>query len=975
MQEYDQKTHAPADADREATSSLPSLPGTHRPSSLCSLQRSPTVQHLQLDSPFAERPRQSTRQTSLDDDNRSSLSVHASLLGSGTWSTLETSGSGPVDSTFESAETSLYSPADKDAKSLHKKAAESVPSLVSTPERSARRSHSVTAFSPTTDKFQIVPWCPSPLRPRGLEPTSNFENCDSSTRQVSTTHEDLVEDSLPSCSAKQQEDQMGPAYCSGPPTLDHGDISDDFDCPNDLQRSCDSTCPPCCPLLEADPVTIASSLQYHRASPSHSTSYDALARLPCELCGALILRWAILFPCGHRACTACCCSGVNQVSTTPPREHTCAACQTKVQSIALSVSAAEAARAAAYTPPASKDDSSLCVHRGHDDPLKDISDTQEKHGRHTHVSIGSANNDARLPKVPKSEEPATASHEVPSKTASMPLQSPGRRFGSSHYQSSETFNPDESLVLSEDASFYRPSQTAAAKRSVPQGEAEGHSNRGNDITSGVPIGHGSITETFPESEAIVGCLRLDTAFAAESLTHCAVVRMDNIPWTASYQHVAEWVPEPGLLLPDPLAVPQPVHIPLDLKSGKTANSGFIQVRNAECAKKLIRRRNNTKLQGRPVSLLLSSIEELRAELIPACRKMPELDKAPRIHMTSWQLDRLLHLMDFGAPQLKSPIKPIELMVSIIELFPPAAIQAEAALLFERGVEVFRQGIHWLNASTGKPIDGLPETLRRLLQACAISSIFTRDQRASLLSYAEDLPKAFKTSRPNTFGRHRSQTQREVPASSAYPPVPDNHGVMYWPGNATIPAMFAYQDTVLNQSGEPHPSLLCPFPPYLSSDGHAITETRDWPLTPVSAGPQPMSVDTYSMSPFDPSSAATFGGAPTDWHTYDDLATYGPSMQKTRPQLYKPPLVAPVPMFVPASGTLQPMMYPVPAHPSYALAQQTAQPMTFATNLPAQPTQGHEEAAVNSPPPSTVSGDPAFRRLVHSVAHRLADNDV
>lgn len=55
----------------------------------------------------------------------------------------------------------------------------------------------------------------------------------------------------------------------------------------------------------------------------------------CELCGAKSSLLTTLFPCCHRACSFCMSSGLNQVSTSPPRDHTCAACGTHVDDIEI----------------------------------------------------------------------------------------------------------------------------------------------------------------------------------------------------------------------------------------------------------------------------------------------------------------------------------------------------------------------------------------------------------------------------------------------------------------------------------------------------------------------------------------------------------------------------------------------------------------------------------------------------------------
>lgn len=80
-------------------------------------------------------------------------------------------------------------------------------------------------------------------------------------------------------------------------------------------------------------VSIDAALGYGRMSPSGERDSDNC--LLCDLCGGLAKRLTTMEPCGHRACSVCCQSGINQVTATPPRPHTCAACHQLVISITL----------------------------------------------------------------------------------------------------------------------------------------------------------------------------------------------------------------------------------------------------------------------------------------------------------------------------------------------------------------------------------------------------------------------------------------------------------------------------------------------------------------------------------------------------------------------------------------------------------------------------------------------------------------
>ncbi|PWN38028.1 uncharacterized protein FA14DRAFT_22235 [Meira miltonrushii] len=79
---------------------------------------------------------------------------------------------------------------------------------------------------------------------------------------------------------------------------------------------------------------ISAVMEYRSASPTgkHDRSNSGPT---CDLCGAIALRMTILEPCRHWSCAACCSSGLNQVTATPPRPHVCAACNTPVKGISL----------------------------------------------------------------------------------------------------------------------------------------------------------------------------------------------------------------------------------------------------------------------------------------------------------------------------------------------------------------------------------------------------------------------------------------------------------------------------------------------------------------------------------------------------------------------------------------------------------------------------------------------------------------
>lgn len=478
-------------------------------------------------------------------------------------------------------------------------------------------------------------------------------------------------------------------------------------------------------LDEADPKVVAAALHYHRTSPTQAAANDK-DKIACELCGALVIRWATLLPCNHRACSACCCSGVNQVSTTPPRRHVCAACQVPVNGLTLSSTAAETARAAAW---------------------RDVPDCEPLVGNDGRQNTPAAHHGelaGRFPGVTEAllglDRPVRGrSASVVAAAFSMRPDPDSFSAPSSPLMSSlphsegngvddTAGHPDSSMTFSDDASFYLPSGARVKSR---QRTSDG----------GLPVG--------PLDQEVLGDPQPQPHVAKRQKTDTVqqptiplsyepggVVRIDNIPWTTSYQDIVKWCPEPYSLLPDHATVPQPVHIPVDLKTGKTANCAFVELRDADCAKKLIRRRNNTKLRGRPVSLQLSNYDEVRSELFPSLQQLvPGTPAGSVVFLTPWQLEQMARLMQSGGPQLKSPLKPIELLASWVQLVPRELSAVQRDGLFERAIEVLARGTEWLNSS----IDGLYFALHRLVHACINCPAFSPAQAARVLDHIRCIP--------------------------------------------------------------------------------------------------------------------------------------------------------------------------------------------------------------------------------------------
>lgn len=522
-------------------------------------------------------------------------------------------------------------------------------------------------------------------------------------------------------------------------------------------------------LDEADPRAVAAALRYHRTSPSGASGRD-LRKISCELCGALVLRWAILLPCNHRACSACCCSGVNQVSTTPPRRHVCAACQGIVTGLTLSLPAAEAAQAAAWSQGGDAEHSARRT--AYTDPkrypapesihARIASNRGDLTGRFPGVAeallgidrpIRGTNDDvvaaalARQPIVPLPSEKVSLAvldssfstcsflHQVGSADQITSTVQPECTSTPQHTSSDRTSNTaDLSITFSEDASFYGPQRSRQRPRNGTGGshmdcsakgirsEANRHmaseekqmardqlsfSSKAADARTDAAANH-SEPELLPVESHLI-----------------AVVRVDNIPWKTSYQDIVKWIPDPYDLLPDSADVAQPVHVPIDVKTGKTANCAFIELKDEGSAKKLIRRRNNTKLCGRPVSLLLSNYEEVIGEVFPSVEHFPPGTPTRLLtYFTKWQLEQLIQLLRSGGPQLKSPLKPIEYIISLIQLVPDDLSPDQRDLLAEKALGVLKKGTQWLNSR----VDGLFFALHRLIQASVNNRTFTRVQK-------------------------------------------------------------------------------------------------------------------------------------------------------------------------------------------------------------------------------------------------------
>ncbi|KAN0059812.1 hypothetical protein ACQY0O_008386 [Thecaphora frezii] len=224
--------------------------------------------------------------------------------------------------------------------------------------------------------------------------------------------------------------------------------------------------------------------------------------------------------------------------------------------------------------------------------------------------------------------------------------------------------------------------------------------------------------------------------AFKSTCSTFVVRVDNIPWTADYQDIKSWIADADDILVSNTVRVQAIHIPIEFKTGKTSNACYIECRDREAAWRLVRRRNNSRLCGRPVSLIMASMEELFGEVFPLHKATDAGFPFASISgglFTKAQLQSLIALLRDGSAQLKGHVKPVEYMVSIVECCPGTLSPSERDLLFERVYEMIL-----LCLPAKKELRNFPAAVDRLLYAVLSSQVFTVTQRIRIVQKAREL---------------------------------------------------------------------------------------------------------------------------------------------------------------------------------------------------------------------------------------------
>lgn len=328
----------------------------------------------------------------------------------------------------------------------------------------------------------------------------------------------------------------------------------------------------------AEPQSIGAVLAYQRHSPSGH--HPSEVGQECELCGSVALRLTILEPCGHLSCAVCCSSGLNQVTATPPRPHLCAACHTPVAGITLRKGPTS------QESPVGNKASNLTPRGPRHRPQTPSPDEQKL----LYHSLQSSSSSPVKPFIKSSSGFNARVNQRRQIGGKSRVDSSAATSGKTSDFANESGETASSDLLTEDQSFYQ-SQRAMQHQSS-QMLANRHRAHSASLTSS--RGHYSseaMNEGFEQEE-----VRTTTPQGT------SIVRIDNIPWTVTYQDVISWLPEPFEdILPDADVSSAAIHIPVDVFTGKTSNCCFVECKNKEEARRLVRRRNNHRLLGRPVS--------------------------------------------------------------------------------------------------------------------------------------------------------------------------------------------------------------------------------------------------------------------------------------------------------------------------------------------------------------------------------------
>ncbi|CAD6900715.1 unnamed protein product [Tilletia laevis] len=454
---------------------------------------------------------------------------------------------------------------------------------------------------------------------------------------------------------------------------------------------------PDAPLTPRPLEVVGAALNQARANPTGAGE--------CELCGILTPTLTVLLPCQHSACAACCSSGINQVSTSPPRSHVCAACRAPVESIALWKSSAEMAGGEAR----SLDDQetlagSVETLAGDEGAYLDMSSSVGPIPIPSGLVASSSAHEFDLGATPSTEQHIAR------------LQSP--------YGGPVTQPPA--------ATVYGATFPSSALH--PSTDHIGHSVHG-EMNEGTQGGAGLLPGFEPQSAYDAAAdalseLEMSPSSPESDVSQCAVVRIDNIPWTVGCDDVMKWLPDPVFTLASRDVCAQSVHIPIDLQSGKTSNACFLVCRDRKAAQRIVRARTNTKLCGRPVTLILSTYSELLDEIFTTRNLSASLEDDRAVYFTEQQLERLLLLLKEGGGQLKDGSKPIEFASSLMALVPQRLAIEQREMLFNAVHDM----VNYCLAVSGV-MPSVRPALDRLLRSCSMCGAFAPDQKMTVIETA------------------------------------------------------------------------------------------------------------------------------------------------------------------------------------------------------------------------------------------------
>ncbi|GAA5879959.1 hypothetical protein JCM16303_004414 [Sporobolomyces ruberrimus] len=172
-------------------------------------------------------------------------------------------------------------------------------------------------------------------------------------------------------------------------------------------------------------------------------------------------------------------------------------------------------------------------------------------------------------------------------------------------------------------------------------------------------------------------------------TEWPVVRLDNVPWSVTADEIEHWLPDDTLAsalgLSSDYCVDRPVervtlavHILCNRVDGRTLNQAFIECASVEAAKTIVRARDGTRCNGRPVHVTMSSQSELLSTIFPTYA--PGFDGLDPLAgsedsqlcplLLESELEGLLTLCRLESPHAyKAPERPYFNLVSIIEKLP------------------------------------------------------------------------------------------------------------------------------------------------------------------------------------------------------------------------------------------------------------------------------------------------------------------